>query len=179
MFGDKKLLRDGAQAVGVLVESDSVKVLVNGAGAYHVRVHVDFEDGTSTEFDTKIHTRDAGMRDVGGTVPVRYYPADHAKIAVDEDRMRAERETGEAQRDAAFKAIGDAPLPAGDPAAQLQALWEQRKALDLRGSELRRSGAPREEVGAWVHESEALEARFRALKLQHPEWTPTPAADAG
>ena len=48
--------------------------------------------------------------------------------------------------------------------------------MDARGSELRRAGAQREEVGAWMHENEALDARFRALKAQHPDWTPSAGA---
>ncbi len=64
-----------------------------------------------------------------------------------------------------------ATLP-GSPTEQLQALWEQHRVLDERGSEMYRSGAPRDQVGAWVAEKEALDARYRALKNQHPEWKP-------
>ncbi|HEY5053515.1 MAG TPA: DUF3592 domain-containing protein [Solirubrobacterales bacterium] len=176
MFGGKKLLREGERLDGILIESDEGKVLTNGAGSYHVKVRVTFEDGTTTEFDERLHTKDAGMRGLGAVVPVRYDPSDRSKIAVDGPEMRNRRETDEAQREAAFKAEPD-PLPtSASPSAQLQALWEQKKALDARGSELRRTGAPREEVGAWVHESEAHDARFRALKAQHPDWAPKPSA---
>jgi hypothetical protein len=105
-------------------------------------------------------------------VPVRYGASDRSKIAVDEAQMRDDAKTAQAHRQTAFHAIGDAPGSA-DPATALQALWDQMRALDERGSELRRTGAPREEGGAWVAEREAVDAQFRALKLDHPGWTPT------
>jgi hypothetical protein len=170
MFGKKKVSRDGAQIHGVLVESDADKV--PGANSYHVNVHVTFEDGTTTEFTDRLHPGDAGLRGLGAVVPVRYDPLDRSNIVVDEAQMRDDAETAQAQRQAAFDAVSNAP-PSADPGTALQALWEQMRALDERGSELRRTGAPREEVGAWVSEREAVDARFRALKLDHPEWTPT------
>ncbi len=112
------------------------------------------------------------MLRLGATVPVRYDSADRSKIAVDEAQIRGERETGQRQRKEAFATVAETPLPSG-PAAQLEALREQLKELDARGSELRRENAPREQVGAWVAEREAVDARYRALKRQHPEWTPS------
>jgi hypothetical protein len=112
------------------------------------------------------------MKGVGAVVPVRFDPSDRSKIVVDGPALRKRRETDEAQREEAFAATPE-PLASANPTAQLQELWEQKKAMDARGSELRRTGAPREEVGAWVHESEALDARFRALKAQHPDWAPS------
>jgi hypothetical protein len=173
VFGSKKYLHDGAQVDGVLIRSDGGKVLVNAASSYAVRVRVTFDDGTTAEFDTRLHTTSAGMRSMGAVVPVRYDPADRSKIGVDEEEMRRAAELGKKQREDAFAAV-PAALPA-DPSEALQALWEQLRALDDRGSELRRTGAPRDQVGAWVAEREALDSRYRALKNQHPEWSPTPA----
>jgi hypothetical protein len=175
VFGNKKLLRDGAQLDGVLIESDDGKVLVNAASSYHVKVRVTFEDGTLGEFEDRLHTKDAGMKGIGAVVPVRFDPSDRTKIAVDGPELHRRRETDAAQREAAFAATPE-PLASASPSAQLQELWTQKKAMDARGSELRRTGAPREEVGAWVHESEALDARFRALKAQHPDWAPSAGA---
>ncbi len=176
MFGNKKLLANGAQAQGIVTASDDVKVLVNGAGGYAVTISVTFDDGTSQELETRLHTKDVGMKGIGSVLPVRYDPSDRSKIAVDEPAIRASRELQQTQRETAFAAISSTPPVSSDPAEQLQALWEQKKAMDVRGSELSRSGAPREQVGVWVSESEALNSRFRALKLQHPEWTPKPSS---
>jgi hypothetical protein len=170
VFGKMKLSRDGAQIHGLLVESDADKT--PGANSYHVKVRVTFEDGTTAEFTQRLHPGDAGLRGLGAAVPVHYDPADRSNIAVDEAQMRDDTQTAQAQRQAAFDAIDTAPLPT-DPAAALQALWEQMRALDERGSELRRTGAPRAEVGVWVAQREAVDARFRTLKLDHPDWTPT------
>jgi hypothetical protein len=172
MFGSKKFLQDGAQVDGVLIQSDDGKVLVNAASSYHVRVRVTFDDGTSSEFDSKLHTKTAGMRSVGSVVPVRYDVGDRSKIDIDADELSRRKDLSESQRDAAFTAT-PAALPS-DPAEALQSLWEQLKALDARGSDLRRAGAPREQVGAWVAEKEALDSRYRAMKSQHPTWSPTP-----
>jgi hypothetical protein len=135
-------------------------------------VRVTFDDGTSAEFDSKLHTKGAGMRGVGSVVPVRCDPADRSKIDVDADELSRRKDLSESQREAAFAAT-PAALPS-DPAEALQSLWEQLKALDARGSDLRSSGAPRDQVGAWVAEREALDARYRAMKGQHPTWSPTP-----
>jgi hypothetical protein len=172
MFGSKKFLHDGAQVDGVLIQSDDGKVLVNAASSYHVRVRVTFDDGTLAEFDSKLNTKSAGMRAVGAIVPVRFDPSDRSKIDIDDDELRRRKDLSESQREAAFAAT-PAALPS-DPSEALQSVWEQLKALDARGSELRRSGAPRDQVGAWVAEKEALDSRFRAMKSQHPTWTPTP-----
>ena len=57
VFGNRKLLRDGAELDGVLIESDDGKVLVNAASSYHVKVRVTFEDGTLAEFEDRLHRR--------------------------------------------------------------------------------------------------------------------------
>ena len=173
MFGSKKFLTDGTVTNGVLIESESEKVAVGsgGTGRYRVRVRVTFDDGTFGEFDTKLDVTKSGIRFVGATVPVRFDPSDRSKIDVDEAELQRRKELDRQQEHDAFAAVPEPPR-SSDPATQLQDLWEQKKAMDLRGSELRRSGAPREDVGKWVHESEALDARYRALKDQHPEWQP-------
>jgi hypothetical protein len=171
MFGSKSFLKDGAQVDGVLIQSDSDKVAFGGDGSYHARVRVTFEDGTTGEFNTRLHVREVGMRNIGAVVPVRYDATNRSKIDVDAHEIRRRHDLADQQRKAASAAV-PATLPAGDPAAQLQSLWEQLKVMDARGSELRRSGAPRDQVGAWVAEKEALDARYRALKNHHPEWVP-------
>jgi hypothetical protein len=177
MFGGKKFLTDGTATTGVLIESESEKVAAGsgGTGRYRVRVRVTFDDGTSSEFETKLHASTSGIKFVGATVPVRFDPSDRSKIDVDEAELQRRRDVDRQQEHDAFAAVPEPPRST-DPAEQLQDLWEQKKAMDLRGSELRRSGAPREEVGQWVHENEALDARYRALKDQHPEWQPRPTS---
>lgn len=174
MFGSKNFMRTGAQIDGVLIESDDDKAYTAASGSYHVRVRVTFDDGTTTEFATKLHTKESGARGIGSVVPVRYDASDRSKIDVDGAEIRRRREQGEQQRKDAFAA--PSPVPAGSPETQLQAMWEMLKQMDVRGSELRRRSAPRDEVGAWVAEKEALDSRYRALKNRHPEWTPTPSA---
>jgi hypothetical protein len=115
------------------------------------------------------------MREQGAVVPVRYDASDRTRIAIDEAEMHRRRDVDNAQRDASFAAVAASAEPARDPFEQLQALWEQRRALDVTGSELRRSGAPRDQVGTWVHETEAVDARLRALRLQYPDWKPSSA----
>ena len=123
-------------------------------------------------FGNRLHVRDAGLLRLGATVPVRYDSADRSKIAVDEARIRGERETGGSSRKgtAPSATVAETPLPSG-PAAQLEALREQLKELDARGSERLRENAPREDNWRPGRRARCCSTRpYRALKRQHPEW---------
>jgi hypothetical protein len=111
MFGRGKLLRDGAQTQGVVVESRRT-----GSGGIaegdarlscQVRVRVSFEDGSKAEVSSKLYGR---LYVEGDILPVRYDPDDHSKIEVDLPALEAGRQADVARGQALNVARGEAEL---------------------------------------------------------------------
>jgi hypothetical protein len=82
--GNDELLREGAEAKGVVIET---KMRSNTEGRlepnYRVKVRVKFEDGSTAEFKQKLNKSRVGLHWEGDIVPVRYNTADHSKIMID------------------------------------------------------------------------------------------------
>ena len=98
MFGQHKLLREGAQAEAVVT---SVNLYQGGMRSntgtgftYDVGMRVHFEDGTTSEIVRRIGGMAGTDLDfyVADTVPVRYDPNDRNKIELDEDALRARQQ---------------------------------------------------------------------------------------
>ena len=98
MFGRLNLMKDGAQAEGVVLESEERFGRVSGPGEMSVgatimqlQLRVQFDDGTTTEVERKLKDTDYGGRPLqqGDTVPMRYNPKDRSQIEIDKAAMKA------------------------------------------------------------------------------------------
>jgi hypothetical protein len=122
VFGKDKLLEDGAEGQGVIVDARPGNLLNrHGERRWHLRVRVKFEDGETTEADCEVF--DLGIGAVGpasglepypltaGTViPVRYDRKDRSRVAVDRPKMVTDtKATYEANRQKKI-ARAEAPL---------------------------------------------------------------------
>ena len=91
MFGKAKLLRDGAQAQGLVIES---KIATSGQGGtvdkYDVKLRVRFEDGSAAEISRDLFRHKVGYHYEGAILPVRYDPTDRSKIEIDVPKLEAQ-----------------------------------------------------------------------------------------
>ncbi len=99
MFGRDKLVDDGTEALGVILDAAPGNFLnSHGERKWQVRVRVQFEDGQTTESDCEVF--DLGIGAVGpasgvepyplaaGTViPVRYDQKDRSRVTIDRPKM--------------------------------------------------------------------------------------------
>jgi hypothetical protein len=98
MFGKGKLLRDGAEAKGLVIES---KIATSGEGGtvdkYDVRVRVQFDDGSTSEISSHLLRHKVGYHYEGAILPVRYDAQDRSKIEIDVPALEAQFEARTAQ----------------------------------------------------------------------------------
>ena len=98
MFGRDRLLDDGAQVDGVIIEApEYFRGSTDTRGRYKVTVRVRFDDGATVEVERRLHLS-CGEHRAGAALPMRYDPADRSKIEIDEPTLTA-------GRDAEFAAI--------------------------------------------------------------------------
>jgi hypothetical protein len=98
MFGKGKLLRDGAEAQGVVIESIVATSREGGtADKYKVKVRIQFDDGSSAEISSKLFRRKVGYHYEGAIVPIRYDPQDLSKIEIDVPKLEAQFEARTAE----------------------------------------------------------------------------------
>jgi hypothetical protein len=100
-LGNSKLLREGAETHGVVI--DVKRQLLTGGNfgdTYHIKVRVQFEDGSVAETRQKLSASKAGRHFGAAIVPVRYDAADHSKIAVDVPALEALQAVTLAEREA-------------------------------------------------------------------------------
>jgi len=64
----------------------------HGIWGCEMKLRVHFDDGTTTEFETKARTIDLGgdIVTAGDILPVRYRPDDHSSVKLDVDAIKAE-----------------------------------------------------------------------------------------
>ncbi len=91
MFGKGKLLRDGAEAQGVVIDS----LIATGADGgtvddYEVKVRVRFDDGSTAEVAGKLYRHKVGYHSEGAILPVRYDAHDRSKIEIDVPKLEAQ-----------------------------------------------------------------------------------------
>jgi hypothetical protein len=148
MFGRDKLVEDGVEARGVIVDATPGNLLnSHGERKWHVRVRVKFEDGQTTESDCEVF--DLGIGAVGpasgvepyplaaGTViPVRSDQKDRSRVTIDRPKMISEtRAAYEADREkkVAKAEASLAPAPAGDRENDENYLMDALAAAQTRG----------------------------------------------
>jgi hypothetical protein len=93
-IGKGKVLREGAQAHGVVVESrPPAGTATGGVGnIYHVKVRVHFKDGSTADVSSgRLDRHKVGWKLEGDIVPVRYDPEDRSKIEIDVPALIAAR----------------------------------------------------------------------------------------
>jgi hypothetical protein len=129
MFGRDKLVEDGTEARGVIVNATPGNLLnSHGERKWQVRVRVKFEDGQTTEGDCDVF--DLGIGAVGpasgiepyplsaGTViPVRFDQRDRSRVVIDRPKMISEtRAAYEADREKKVAKAEASMAPASTPA---------------------------------------------------------------
>ncbi len=103
-LGNSKLLREGAETHGVVIDVKRQMLAGGNFGdTYHIKVRVQFDDGLVAEITQKLSASKAGKHFSAAIVPVRYDAADHSKIAVDVPALIALRAVTLAERDAAHR----------------------------------------------------------------------------
>jgi hypothetical protein len=118
MFGRDKLLDDGAQVDGVIIEApEYFPGRSDMSGRYKVTVRVRFDDGETVEVERRLHFS-CGEHRAGAMLPMRYDPADRSKIEIDEPALAAGRDADLAAIKARAIARGEAQAgrpPGEDP----------------------------------------------------------------
>ena len=92
MFGKGKILKNGAKAQAVIVNSD-MSGLSNSHGAHkwHLELRVQFDDGSKGDASCSAYEVNlAAGFGPGQIVPVRYDADDRTKVELDRDAMVAE-----------------------------------------------------------------------------------------
>ena len=124
MLGRLNLMRDGAKADGVVLESTYKHSRVTGPGElslpariWLLKLRVQFEDGTTTEVERKVKETDYGgsihnedgspFPSEGDTVPMRYDPKDRSHIEIDVAAIKARREEKSAEEGARVDRLSD------------------------------------------------------------------------
>jgi hypothetical protein len=106
MFGTDKLLKEGTQGTGIVVETKEGSTDRLMVFSWHVKVQAHFDDGSTGEIKTTLHVHQKGMipRDdlvlgvkVGDKVPIRFDPKDHSKVEVNIPELHARRLEFDAQ----------------------------------------------------------------------------------
>ena len=121
MFGKGKLLRDGGEAQGVVIESI---VATSGEGGtvdkYKVKVRVRFDDGSSAEISSKLFRHEVGYHYEGAILPIRYDPQDLSKIEIDVPKLEAQFEarTAEVKAEAIERGERELTIQASEFAAK-------------------------------------------------------------
>jgi hypothetical protein len=111
MFGKGKLLREGAEAQGLVIESI---IATSGEGGtvdqYKVKVRVQFDDGSTAEISSKLFRHRVGYHYEGAILPIRYDAQDRSKIEIDVPRLEAQAEARTAEVKAAAIERGEREL---------------------------------------------------------------------
>jgi hypothetical protein len=108
----RRLMREGATAHAVVLSTRPwgwVTGSVHPNNRLTLRVH--FDDGSTTTVDRVERTRNLGMdNEVGGTLPMRYDPADRSSVEIDCAALRKRHEAWKAKQDRAAVAAAEKEL---------------------------------------------------------------------
>jgi hypothetical protein len=135
-LGNSKLLREGAETHGVVIDVKR-QVLTGGnfGDTYHIKVRVQFDDGSVAETRQKLSASKAGKHFGAAIVPVRYDARDHSRIVVDVPALEALRVATLAERETVRQErIARAEAEMGQETAPGGGLNEQEPSSDPRGS---------------------------------------------
>ncbi len=96
-LGKHKVLSDGAQIDGVVVDSEAPADTGRGGfgGTYRLTARVRFDDGATAEVRSgRLDRTEVGWKLEGDIVPLRYDRADRSKIEVDVPALISARQQG-------------------------------------------------------------------------------------
>lgn len=112
MFDWHKLRRDGAQAQALVLEKKiyATEVESGMTSACRYRLRVKFEDGSTAEISRRAFDRTLASAAVGDVIPVRYDPADRAKVELDRHAVVEGLDAEARERDAAAIERGEEAL---------------------------------------------------------------------
>ena len=130
MFDKHKLRRDGAQAQALVLEKKiyATEVESGMTSACRYQLRVKFEDGSTTEISRRAFDRTLASAAVGDVIPVRYDPADRAKIELDRHAVVERQEAQARARDAAAIARGEEALGVSSTATPSMPATDQQRA---------------------------------------------------
>lgn len=83
MFGNHKLLRNGAVAQGVVVNASYFSPAPTVLGSWRLELSIPFPDGSTGSLSCKVDEKYLRSPSAGDLVPVRYDESDHSKVVVD------------------------------------------------------------------------------------------------
>lgn len=115
MFDKRKIQKHGEQAEAVVPDSTmSGYSNSHGINKWHLRLRVQFEDGSSEEAACSAYpTGPVGAFQVGDIVPVRYLPDHRTKVEVDRDAMVAKSQARRADAREKLIQLGEEKLEKG------------------------------------------------------------------
>ena len=98
MLGKGKLLREGVEAQGLVIESIIASTRDGGAAdKYKVKVRIQFDDGSTAEISSHLFRRKVGTHYEGAILPIRYDAQDRSKIEIDVPTLEARLEARTAE----------------------------------------------------------------------------------
>ena len=105
-FGKRKILRDGVQAQAVVLDCTlGHRTNSHGESTVKLELRVHYEDGTTADVTCSSWAVGAANTfGAGDIVPVRYDADDRAKVELDRDAIKADRD---ARRDAAKRGLAE------------------------------------------------------------------------
>jgi hypothetical protein len=98
MLGKGKLLREGVEAQGLVIESIIASSRDGGTvDKYKVKVRIQFDDGSTAEISSKLFRHKVGYHYEGAILPIRYDAQDRSKIEIDVPTLEARFEARTAE----------------------------------------------------------------------------------
>jgi Domain of unknown function (DUF1707) len=130
MFDWHKLRRDGARAQALVLEKKvyATEVESGMTSACRYRLRVKFEDGSTAEISRRAFDRTLASAAVGDVIPVRYDPADRAKVELDRHAVLEQHDAQARERDAAAIERGEEALGMSSPARPSTPAADQQRA---------------------------------------------------
>jgi len=116
MFDKRKIQKHGEQADAVVLDSTmSGYSNSHGINKWHLRLRVQFEDGTTEEAACSAYpTGPVGAFNVGDIVPVRYLADNRTKVEVDRDALVAKSQARRIEGREKLIKLGEEKLERGD-----------------------------------------------------------------
>jgi hypothetical protein len=136
MFGNRKLMREGAQAQALVLDK-KIWGYLQGSGvvtACTYTLKVQFDDSSTVEIKRRVMHQDAAWVGVGELLPVRYDSSDRSKIELDEPGLKAQLEENTRALKAREIASGERKLAqasAGRPASPANDLTDTERLAEV------------------------------------------------
>ena len=116
MFDKRKIQKHGERAEAVVIDSTmSGYSNSHGINKWHLRLRVQFEDGSTEEAACNAYpTGPVGAFNAGDIVPVRYLPDNRTKVEVDRDALVSASQARRAEGREKLIRLGEEKLERGD-----------------------------------------------------------------